>query len=325
MGSEPMADSERTVLIVTQPFDVTADYVVDELHHRGVPVFRCNPGDFPSLLSLRAGLGEGWGGSLHLPGRTVDLADVGCAWYRRPTVFEFPATLSAQERRWATTEARLGLGGVLAALPRWLNHPCDIARAEYKPLQLASARTVGLTVPDTLITNDPDEARQFAKEHGDIVYKPFSSLGVAEQGKYRIVYSNRITADDITDTVTATAHLFQQWIPKSHEVRLTVVDDELFAVRIDAESAAAMVDWRTDYANLRYSEILVPDTVRDGVLNLLKMLMLRFAALDFVVTPDNEWVFLEVNPNGQWAWLQDATRLPIAAAIADALTKGPHQ
>ncbi|MGH3923491.1 MAG: ATP-grasp ribosomal peptide maturase [Pseudonocardiaceae bacterium] len=278
---------------MTQPFDVTADYVVDELHARGVPVFRCNPGDFPRALSVSAGLGEGWTGSLHLPGREVFLTDIGCAWYRRPTVFEFPATLSAQERRWATTEARLGLGGILAALPRWLNHPCDIARAEYKPLQLASAGTVGLTVPDTLITNDPDEARRFAKEHGDVIYKPFSSLGVCEQGQYRIVYANRITADDITDTVSATVHLFQEWIPKAFEVRLTVVDDDLFAVRIDADSAAARVDWRTDYAHLRYSEIPIPDTVRDGVLSLLEMLMLRFAALDFVVTLDNEWVFLE--------------------------------
>jgi ATP-grasp ribosomal peptide maturase len=318
MGSEP------TVLIVTQPFDVTADYVVDELHRRGVPVFRCDPGGFPRSLSLAAGLGEGWTGSLHLPGRTIDLTDVGCAWYRRPTVFEFPTTLTAQERRWATAEARLGLGGILAALPRWLNHPCEIARAEYKPLQLANARTVGLTVPDTLITNNVGEARRFADKHGDIIYKPFSSLGVAEQGQYRLVYANRITADDITDTVTATAHLFQQWIPKAFDVRLTVVDDDLFAVRIDADSQAAMVDWRTDYAHLRYCEIAVPDTVHDGVLNLLEILMLRFAALDFVVTPEGEWVFLEANPNGQWAWLQDATDLPIAAAIADALTKGPQ-
>ncbi|MCA1676665.1 MAG: ATP-grasp ribosomal peptide maturase, partial [Actinobacteria bacterium] len=278
--------------------------MVDELHTRGVPVFRCNPGDFPRSLSLSARLGEGWAGSLRLPEREVSVTDIGCAWYRRPTAFEFPATLSAQERRWATTEARLGVGGFLAALPRWLNHPCDIARVEYKPLQLASARTVGLTVPDTLITNDPDEARRFAKEHGDIIYKLFSSLGVSEQGQYRVVYANRITADDITDTVTATIHLFQQWIPKAFEVRLTVVDDDLFAVRIDAGSQAAMVDWRTDYAHLRYSEIAVPEAVREGVLNLLEVLMLRFAALDFVVAPDNEWVFLEANPNGQWAWLQ---------------------
>jgi ATP-grasp ribosomal peptide maturase len=315
---------EQTVLIVTQPFDATADYVVAELHERGVPVFRCNPGDFPRRLTLAARLGEGWTGSLHLPEREVSLADIGCAWYRRPTGFEFSEELSGEERRWSNAEARLGLGGVLGAVPRWLNHPCDIARAEYKPLQLQNARAVGLTVPDTLITNDPDTARRFAKEHEQVIYKPLSAVTVSENDQHRIVYANRVSADDITDSVNVTAHLFQAWVDKAYEVRLTVVDDDFFAVRIDAESPAAAIDWRTDYDHLRYSLIDVPDEIRHGVSGLLDMLMLRFAALDFVVTPSGEWVFLEANPNGQWAWLQDATGAPIAAAIADALTKGPR-
>lgn len=315
---------EPTVLIVTQPFDATADYVVTELHERGVPVFRCNPGNFPRRLTLDARLGEGWTGSLHLPERDVSFADIGCAWYRRPTAFELSDELSTEERRWSSAEARLGLGGVLAALPRWLNHPCDIARAEYKPLQLQTARAVGLTVPDTLITNDAEQARRFAKEHDRVVYKPLSALGVSEEDQYRLVYANRVTADDITDTVAATAHLFQTWIDKAYEVRLTVMDDDFFAVRIDAESPAAAIDWRTDYDHVRYSVVEVPAEVRHCVSGLLDMLMLRFAALDFVVTPSGEWVFLETNPNGQWAWLQDATGAPIAAAIADALTKGPR-
>ncbi|MGI9002880.1 MAG: ATP-grasp ribosomal peptide maturase [Pseudonocardia sp.] len=307
---------------MTQPFDVTADYVVAELRQRGVPVFRCDPGDFPRCLTLAARLGEGWSGSLRLPDREVSLGEIGCGWYRRPTAFAFPDELSGQERRWAAMEARLGLGGVLAAVPRWLNHPCDIVRAEYKPVQLQTARAVGLTVPDTLLTNDADEARRFAKEHGRVVYKPLSATGVSEEGHYRLVYTNRLTADDITDTVSVTAHLFQAWVDKAYEVRLTVVDDELFAVRIDTASSAAAVDWRTDYDNLRYTVVDVPEAVRHRVLGLLEVLFLRFAALDVIVTPDGEWVFLEVNPNGQWAWLQDATGLPIAAAIADALTRG---
>jgi glutathione synthase/RimK-type ligase-like ATP-grasp enzyme len=123
---------------------------------------------------------------------------------------------------------------VLAAVPRWLNHPCAIACAEYKPLQLHNARVAGLTVPDTVITNDADEARRFAKENGRVVYKPLSAVGVSENDEYRLVYANPITAEDITDTVSTTAHLFQTWIDKAFEVRLTVVDDDFFAVRIDA-------------------------------------------------------------------------------------------
>jgi ATP-grasp ribosomal peptide maturase len=315
--------NEPTVLILTQPFDVTADGVVDELHRRGVPVFRCNPGDFPRDLRVVAELGADWTGGLHLPDRGVRLDAIGCAWYRRPTTFEFPEGLNTEERRWAQHEARHGVGGILATLPRWLNHPCDIARSEYKPVQLQMARVVGLTVPPTLITNDVEAARRFIKEHDQIVYKPLSSAGISEEGRYKLVYTNRLTADDITDTVSATAHLFQRWIDKAYEVRLIVADEAFFAIRINAESEAGTVDWRTDYDNLRYAVVDVPHGVRDHVRSLLDLLRLRFAALDFVITPSGEWVFLEVNPNGQFAWLQDATGAPIAAAIADALTKGP--
>ena len=94
-----------SVLIVTQPFDVTADGVVDELHRRGVSVFRCNPGDFPRDLGLVAELGADWAGELTLPDRAVRLEEIGCALYRRPSTFEFPAGLNTEERRWALAEA----------------------------------------------------------------------------------------------------------------------------------------------------------------------------------------------------------------------------
>ncbi|MEC3979649.1 ATP-grasp ribosomal peptide maturase [Amycolatopsis sp. H20-H5] len=311
----------RTVLVLTDPYDTTADYVVEELNQRGHPVFRCNPGNFPARLSLAARLGGGWTGSLRLPERSVALDDIGCAYYRRPSAFELPDHLNDEERRWARREASRGLGGVLATLPRWLNHPADMAHAEYKPVQLALAEAVGLSVPPTLITNDPDEARSFVVEVGSAVYKPLAGGTIAEEGVHKLTYANRIAAADIDDSVRGTAHLFQAWAPKAYEVRLTVVDHQCFAVRIDGDSEAAHLDWRTDYPNLRYAVTDVPEPVRLAVFRLLDRLRLRFGALDFVVGPDGSWMFLEINPNGQWAWLQDATGLPIAAAIADALMK----
>ncbi|MDM4719798.1 ATP-grasp ribosomal peptide maturase [Micromonospora sp. WMMA1363] len=312
---------ERTVLVLTQPYDVTADYVVAELAARDVPIFRCDPGDFPRTLTLVAQSGGGWRGSLRLPGRRAALHDLGCAYYRRPTAFELPAHLTDEERRWATREARMGLGGVLAAHPLWLNHPHDIARAEYKPVQLAAAGTVGLSAPPTLITNEPAAAERFVREHGGAVVKPLGSGVIAEAGTAKLIYTNRVCAEEIDHTVAGTAHLFQQQVDKAYEVRLTVVDDAWFAVRIDGASQATGLDWRTDYDALSYSVVTVPEAIRAAVSRLLARLRLRFGALDFIVTPHDEWIFLEINPNGQWAWLQDATGLPIAAAIADALTK----
>lgn len=120
--------------------------------------------------------------------------------------------------------------------------------------------------------------------------------------------------------IARTMHLYQEWVPKQYDVRLTVVDRRFFAVRIDAESREAHIDWRSDYRNLTYRDIETPDHVRSRVSALLDALDLRFGAFDFAVASDGEWWFLECNPNGQWAWIEDETGLPISGALVDALT-----
>lgn len=313
---------EPAVLVLTHPFDPTADYVVTELNERGVPVFRCDPSQFPQALRLAATLDGGWTGSFRLASRTLDLAEVGCAYYRRPTAFDFAAGMAKAERTWAGREARYGFGGVVATLPRWLNHPHAIALAEYKPIQLTTAVQCGLSTVPTMITNDPAQARAFTRDVGPVVYKPLSGAGIAEDGTHKLLYTNIVDADAIDDSVSLTAHLFQAWVPKAYEVRATVVDDTVFAARIDADSDAGKVDWRSDYHSLSYEAVELPDHVRTPLLTLMRRLDLRFGAVDFIVAEDSEsWIFLEINPNGQWAWLQDALDFPIAAAIADALCK----
>jgi ATP-grasp ribosomal peptide maturase len=248
--------------------------------------------------------------------------EVGCAYYRRPTVFDLPAGVSEQVRRWSAAEARIGVGGLLSSLPRWLNHPAAIASAEYKPVQLAEAGACGLDVPATLVTNDPAEAARFVACVGRAVYKPFTPAKITEAGAHRVVFTTPITASDIDESIRLTAHLVQERVDKRYEVRLTVVDDAFLAARIDAGSETALVDWRADYDALTYTPLAeIPTAVRTGVRALIARLRLRFGTFDFVVSPDDRWWFLEVNPNGQWAWIQDATGLPIAAAIADALTR----
>jgi glutathione synthase/RimK-type ligase-like ATP-grasp enzyme len=182
-------------------------------------------------------------------------------------------------------------------------------------------KACGLCVPATLITNDPQAAAKFANTVGPVVYKPIAQNGIAEDGRYRLLYATVV--EDVLDepTIRNTAHLFQQFVTQHYAVRLTVIDDCLLAARIDAHSHSAVVDWRTDYAHLTYSVVPVPAPVRSAVHVLMRTLRLRFGALDFIVTPADEWVFLEINPNGQWGWIEDNTGLPIAATIADALTK----
>ncbi|WP_083683716.1 MULTISPECIES: hypothetical protein [Actinoalloteichus] len=130
-----------------------------------------------------------------------------------------------------------------------------------------------------------------------------------------------MSADEITDAVRHTAHLFQARVPKAFEVRVTVVGDRMFGLRIDAETERGKQDWRSDHRRLNYSVIKVPECVAVGVQRLMSRLDLVFGALDFVVTPADEWVFLEINPNGQWAW-PHPQRDAIAEAVADVLEEG---
>lgn len=311
----------RSVLMLTHQFDPTADAVVDELNRRGVPLFRCDAAEFPERLRVGAELvGGHWSGQVRTAQRGLDLDDVIGIYYRRPTVFEFHPHLSDNERRWAATQARLGFGGLLASLDRWLNHPHHIGYAEYKPVQLRQAVACGLRVPRTLVTNEPQTARAFVTEVGRAVCKPFGGSGVCDRDGFRHVFTTTVTAEQCHDpNITRTMHLFQQWVPKDHEVRLTVVDGEFFAARIDATSDAAHIDWRSDYDSLTYTVTETPDCVRSRVTRLLDALGLRFAALDFIIDTDGQWWFVDCNPNGQWAWIEDNTGMPIASTIADAL------
>ncbi|MGH3754573.1 MAG: ATP-grasp ribosomal peptide maturase [Pseudonocardiaceae bacterium] len=311
----------RSVLILTHPFDPTADKVVDELNRRGVSLFRCDAADFPEKLSAGAELLEGrWSGQLWTLRRRLELDDVTGIYYRRPTTFEFHPDLSDDERRWAAIQARLGFGGLLASLDQWLNHPHHIGYAEYKPVQLRRAVACGFQVPRTLITNDPETAQKFVTKVGQAVYKPFGGAGASDDSGFRHVFTTKVTASQCAEpNISRTMHIFQEWVPKQYEVRLTVVDSHFFATRIDAASEAAHVDWRSDYHSISYSVIETPCSVRSGVTMLLESLGLRFAALDFIVDPDDQWWFLECNPNGQWAWIEDETKLPISRALADAL------
>jgi len=310
------------VLVIAEPGDTTADLVVEVLERRPVEIFRFDTGDFPQRLHLVASPGsEPSRGRLSLAGRSVDLSTVRSVYRRSPSFFAFPAGMSEPEIRFAEREAVQGLGGVLTGLRcRWVNHPWRVADAGFKPVQLQVAASVGLRVPRTLLTNVAAEAASFMDDVGQVVYKPLSVGVVAEADKVRVLSTTKLSAGDLDSTsIGLTVHQFQEWIPKAFDVRMTVVGERFFPVAIIAGSGAAQVDWRADYDALTYRVVDVPDQVRLASLALMRRLGLLHGAFDFSVTDDGSWWFLEINPNGAWAWIAEETGLPIADALADLL------
>lgn len=314
-----------TVLILAPERDFTADRMIKALEDREVSVARVDTAWFPQWANIDAELRNGrWVGTLSAGGRAIALEGLRSVWYRGPSAFGFPAELSATERNWAMSETKLGLGGVLASLPvKWINHPSRNADAAYKPVQLVTAARCGLTVTDTLVTNRPDAVRRFA-ETGETVTKAFGAAAIIEDGGRRTTFTNRLNDADLADLrgIEISAHQFQRWIPKAYESRVIVVGDRLFAAGIHAGSAETYVDWRYDYKALRYERIEPPATVAAGILEYCAELGLTYGAFDFVIRPDDDWVFLECNAGGRYGWIEDAIEAPITEALADLLKKG---
>lgn len=318
---------EPLVLMLGIQQEWAAVEVGKELDARGIRWIPLNVADFPLTMTLGAELtpdADGWHGSVRGAEHELPLEEVTAVYYGRPTEFVMPPGLSGPELRFSRAQARVGIGGVLASLPiRWVSHPSALADAAYKPWQLALLKQAGLAVPPTLVTNDADTVRGFAGAFGDLIVKPLAESVVYEAGGEALVYTRRVHASELEslDGVESTAHLFQQWQPKLFEARVTVVGDRLFPVAIHAGSEKAQLDWRADYGALRYDVIDVPDRVRAGIARYLEVAGLAFSAFDFVIRPDGDWVALEANAIGAWGWLAEECGLPIAAAIADALTK----
>lgn len=316
-----------TVLILATERDISADRMVRALTDRDVPVFRMDMSWFPLQLTLDAELRGGrWEGRLATPYRGVALEELRSAWYRNPSGFRFPAAMSGTERQHAQHEAKLGLGGVLGALPvRWVNHPSQHADAGYKPRQLIAAARAGLRVAPTLVTNDAVAVRRFAARSGPggVVTKMFGASAICEQGGRRVALTQRLIDTDLDDLrgVELTAHLVQQWASKRQEARVIVIGSRLFAVAIRAHSEPAYVDWRADYNALSYEAIPLPIDVEQGIRAVMRELSLVYGAFDFVITPDSEWIFLEVNPGGQFGFVEDHTGAPLTATLADLLAQ----
>ncbi|MFD3590499.1 ATP-grasp ribosomal peptide maturase [Streptomyces sp. NPDC058683] len=313
--------NQSAVLIVTGLYDPTADVVIRELHDRGVPVMRFDSGDFPASLSVEAEItSDGVVGRLDTPWRSVDLAAVRSLYYRRPTGFAFPH-LAEQDARFAVTQARYGLGGVIVSLPhcRYVNHPHWAGDAEFKPSGLAAAARSGFLVPPTLITSKPDAVRAFIKRNSSVIYKPLSNPVYLVDGISQVVEVAEVAAEDIDDSVAGTAHLFQQRVEKTADVRVTVIGRQVFCVRIDSD----LLDWRTDYSRLRYTPVSPPPGIESALYEYMDHFQLLFGAFDFAVDTGGRWWFLECNPSGQWYWLEPETGLPMCAAMTDLLERKP--
>lgn len=319
------------ILIVTSKRDGHVQPVARHLAAAGAEWVRINIEDFATNVELdvEPATGSGW---LRVKDSAKEfrLDEVEAVWYRKPDpvhVLHFEMNPPAREYVEAEfTEVILGLYALLKDA-YWINNPFATRIAHRKLLQLKTAVDAGFIVPPTLVTNRRERALDFAAAcGGDLAIKSLGAISITDDAAGEVlqygVFTRRIATADLTLLSDKIAHmptLYQQFIVKDSEIRITCVGDRVFACRIEARPGdLTSDDYRFDTPNLQHAAIECPE-LTSGIQAYMRAFGLRFGCFDFIVAKNGDRVFLECNPNGQWYWVEERTAQPIGAAIASDL------
>ena len=310
------------ILIISTHEDVHAQAVMRELTQKGHSSVRLlDFSDFPMRLALRMHLDNN-GRSMHelrFPDRAISMEEVTAVWWRRPQAFGIPPTVKDPTvRHFAMCEAATAFQGMWqASRALWVNNIVRDAAATHKAWQLTLAKQIGLRIPETLITNDPAEARQFwAAFPGEVVFKPFTNT-INSWRETRILKPEE---EGQAEAVRLAPVIFQRYVPGT-DLRITAIGNRLFAAETDAKEGEYQVDVRLN-TNLKYRQHDLPVLVQEKLLEFMRALGLEYGAIDMRRTPDGEYVFFEVNPAGQFLYVETATGMKISEALADHLAAG---
>jgi glutathione synthase/RimK-type ligase-like ATP-grasp enzyme len=313
-----------TVLIVTNDHDEHADAVIEELNRRNVAVFRFHPEDFPHACSVSIEIRDGRVmGELRNADHRVTFDEICAAWYRRSRNLYMGAVSRTSEKLddYVKAQSTATVVAVCAALETlWVSHPFRLRRGEVKALQLVEASRAGLTIPQTLISNDPERASAFVDALGEAecAIKPLMAIGVTDEHGYRLPLTTTLPPGHSLASVALAPTMLQPYVDKAFELRCVVIGDRIFCAKLDSQAdEKSRIDWRG--GDPEHELFDLPQHVEASIHRLMGAFGLNFASLDMIVTPDGDYVFLELNPNGQWLWLEFELGLPLVSCMADLL------
>jgi hypothetical protein len=328
------------ILVISDAADVHTRLVMQRLRELGAPCLRYSAHELPHKSRISTHLSNDRAARILIQRELgdFDLDAVRTVWCRRLGDPWADPEMSKEDREFSSGEARSMLFGLSTMLADrfWIN-PFVVAyandRGNGKLAQLEVAREVGLTIPRTLATNDPATARAFLTGLDDgAIYKPFNppTRNVGELGeppRWATVYTNKLDEAALArlDGVAAAPCIFQELLAKRVELRVIAIGDRVFATEIHSQvSEASAIDFRRNYAlgETPYAAHELPAEVSERCLALNRRLGLVFGAMDFVLTPDGRYVFLEVNQQGQFLWLEQMTGQPLLEHFCEMLKQG---
>ena len=293
-----------------------------ELDAMGERAMLLDIAEFPtrSRLSMKYSNSPGDFLRLNTEAGAVDFSRVRSVWWRRPQAFQVDSDVRDPDLiNFAFNESHEAINGLWHSLDAfWVNNPARDFVAHRKAHQLHIARNLGMNIPETLITNDPDEARRFIDRHTPVICKAFSATQ-EHWRETRIVGAEEM---EKLDNVRFAPVIFQPYIEAVYDLRITVIGGEIFGAALYSQETAYKVDCRIDVGRTRIEPVVLPAAQENLILRFMNALGLVYGAIDMRLQPDGTYVFLEVNPAGQFLFIENETKQPMAKSLATALARG---
>lgn len=315
---------EKTILIVTAKPDPHPTSVIELMRERHINFFRLNTDalltdyEFSWLCDNQR---EDLVIKNVVTNQKIHGNQIKSIWWRRPIEpTEMKREMPQHVKIFNLVEAK----AFCNALMYYLSSIYSIGSFLYnryagsKMVQLRLAARLGFTIPDTCITNTKNGVRIIADKYSEVLVKPLGagSIKLENDMEYEF-YAKRIPSSCILslpiESFEQTINFCENYVAKNFEVRVTVMGPYIFACKLDSQvlnEDEGKIDWRQGYDfGLKHEMIDMPENVKNFCFNYLHELNLNFGCFDFIVRPDGEYVFLECNPNGQWAWIEDELKV----------------
>ena len=317
------------ILILTNKQDVHADEVIRRLNEKNIEVFRLNSEDILSKYKICIHINkEGlWSGKIiDELNRTLNLTELKVAWLRKP-VFDFFGNnnSNSNEEQFVVSETKAFIN-TLYSLPniKWINDPFIANKSKVKFQQLILANKYNVKIPKTLITTQPEKAKDFFVECGEeVLVKTIYTGNVTIKGVNQGIPSRKIGKHDFYkfyENISLSPTQLQEYVDKAFELRITIIGKKVFAVKIDSQAQEeTKIDWRLHTKLNHHSVFDLPPRIEKFCIDFLREQKLSYGAMDFIVTPKNEYCFLENNPFGQYLWLETETKIPLTEEICNLL------
>lgn len=303
-----MKITNKTILVISSATDATATYLCEQFAQKNIQFVRFDTETFP----------ENWKIHWDIPNssavfirnsqeiRTDHFYSV---WYRRPSPpgISFKIT-EPSVRNFARRECEKALTAIWQDIDIfWVNHPSKIQYASHKPHQLKVASRLGFNIPETILSSDQEQVRTFWNKHqGQVVFKSLHQDAIEVDNRNYFAYTSRLTVDRLSDltSLRLAPVLFQQYIRPKSEVRVTVIGEKAYAASIII-SEDDEPDWRRiSPDNQGWMPCVLPMRIEELCIQLIKAYDLNFGAIDLIQTNQGEYYFLDLNPNGQWVWIE---------------------